>query len=82
MRRFRVFVPSRREFGVLGPGSEDFGLVPVRVEAWGPLVFVNLALDAEPLADFLGAVPDDCAWARIDEFRCTAAVSIPVHCST
>jgi nitrite reductase/ring-hydroxylating ferredoxin subunit len=74
-------VPSRREFGVLGPGSQDFGLVPVRVEAWGPLVFVNLALDAEPLADFLGAVPADCAWARIDEFRCTAAVSIPAPCN-
>jgi choline monooxygenase len=74
-------VPSRREFGVLGPDSEDFGLVPVRVEAWGPLVFVNLALDAEPLADFLGAVPDDCGWARIDEFRCTAAVSIPAPCN-
>ena len=74
-------VPSRREFGVLGRDAEDFGLIPVRVEAWGPLVFVNLRLDAEPLADFLGAVPDDCAWARVDEFRCTAAVSIPAPCN-
>jgi choline monooxygenase len=71
-------VPSRREFGSLG---DDSGLIPVRVDTWGPLVFVNLALDAEPLADFLGAVPADCTWARIDEFRCTAAVSVPAPCN-
>jgi nitrite reductase/ring-hydroxylating ferredoxin subunit len=71
-------VPSRREFGSL---TDDSGLIPVRVDTWGPLVFVNLALDAEPLADFLGVVPDDCAWARIDEFRCTAAVAVPAPCN-
>jgi choline monooxygenase len=74
-------VPSRREFGALGPDAEEFGLIRVRVDTWGPLVFVNLALDAEPLSDFLGAVPDDSAWARIDEFRCVAAVSIPAPCN-
>jgi len=71
-------VPSRREFGSL---TDDSGLVPVQVDTWGPLVFVNLAPDAEPLADFLGAVPPDCAWARIDEFRCTAAVSVRAPCN-
>ena len=71
-------MPSRREFGSL---TDDSGLIPVQVDTWGPLVFVNLAPDAEPLADFLGAVPDDCAWARIDEFRCTAAVSVPAPCN-
>jgi choline monooxygenase len=74
-------VPSRREFGVLADDSGEFGLIPVRVDTWGPLVFVNLDLDAEPLAEFLGEVPGDCAWARIDDFRCTAAVSIPAPCN-
>jgi choline monooxygenase len=74
-------VPSRREFGVLGAGPEAFGLIPVLVDTWGPLVFVNLDPGAQPLADFLGEVPDDCAWARVDEFRCTAAVSIPAPCN-
>jgi choline monooxygenase len=42
--------------------EEDFdpaglGLRPVRVETWGPLVFVNADLDAPPLADSLGALP-------------------------
>ena len=78
-------VPSRREFGSLADASDgdsgDLGLVPVLVETWGPLVFVNLDTLARPLADFLGAVPADCAWARIDGFRCTAAVSIPAPCN-
>ena len=74
-------VPSRREFGVLGENSEEFGLLGVRVDSWGPLVFVNLDLGAEPLAEFLGELPDDCAWARIDEFRCTAAVTVPAPCN-
>jgi choline monooxygenase len=74
-------VPSRREFGELHDGSGDPGLVPARVETWGPLVFVNLDATAAPLADFLGAVPGDCAWSRIEEFRCTAAASIPAPCN-
>lgn len=32
------------------------GLVPVAVDAWEKFVFVNLALEAEPLAQFLGDV--------------------------
>jgi choline monooxygenase len=74
-------VPSRKEIGVLGENSGEFGLIPVRVDTWGPLVFVNLAANAEPLAEFLGEVPGDCARARIDEFRCTAAVSIAAPCN-
>lgn len=70
-------VPSRREFGQLG----DAALLPVRVDTWGPLVFVNVTPEAEPLLEFLGAVPDDCAWARVEEFRCTASVSIPAPCN-
>ena len=31
-------VPSRREFGVL---NDDLPLIPVEVDSWGPLVFVN-----------------------------------------
>ncbi len=74
-------VPSRHVFGALTEHSGALGLTEVRVDTWGPLVFVNLAADAEPLADFLGEVPADCAWARVDEFRCTAAVSIPAPCN-
>jgi len=33
------------------------GLVPVRVDTWGPLIFVNLDQDAAPLAEHLGEMP-------------------------
>jgi phenylpropionate dioxygenase-like ring-hydroxylating dioxygenase large terminal subunit len=36
---------------------EDFGLRPVRTEAWGPWVFVNLDDDCEPLTVSLRALP-------------------------
>jgi choline monooxygenase len=35
----------------------DFGLVPVRVEEWFNLIFVNLDGEAPPLLDFLGELP-------------------------
>jgi nitrite reductase/ring-hydroxylating ferredoxin subunit len=71
-------VPSRREFGVL---NDDLPLIPCQVDTWGPLVFVNPSRDAEPLEQFLDPVPRDSAWARMDEFRCTAAVSVPARCN-
>ncbi len=30
--------------------KEDFGLMPIRVDRWGPFVFANLSADAPPLA--------------------------------
>jgi choline monooxygenase len=71
-------VPSRREFGVL---NDDLPLLPVQIDTWGPLVFVNLDLDSEPLAEFLDPVPADSAWADLDTFHCTAMVSIPARCN-
>jgi len=71
-------VPSRRQFGVQ---NDDLPLFEVQVDTWGPMVFVNPDLSAGPLHDFLAPVPDDSAWARIDEFQCTAAVSLPARCN-
>jgi phenylpropionate dioxygenase-like ring-hydroxylating dioxygenase large terminal subunit len=41
------------------PGFEfgELGLQSIRVDTWGPFVFVNPDRDAEPLADALGDVP-------------------------
>ena len=36
---------------------EGLGLVPLRLDTWGPLVFVNPDLDAAPLAEHLGDLP-------------------------
>jgi choline monooxygenase len=47
----------------------DYGLLPVAVDAWGPLVFVNLEADPEPLADHLGDLPQRTAGYRLDEWE-------------
>jgi nitrite reductase/ring-hydroxylating ferredoxin subunit len=69
-------VPSRKGFGVLR--NEEFPLFPVLVDTWGPMVFVNLDVNAMPLAEYLAPVPDDIAWAGIEEFRCRAVVTVPL----
>jgi choline monooxygenase len=50
----------------LEPGFDraDFGLVPVAVDTWGPFVFVNV--DAQPLARYLGRLPQIVADAGVD----------------
>ena len=52
----------------LEPGFDraDFGLVPVAVDTWGPFVFVNRNVDAQPLARHLGRLPQIVADAGVD----------------
>src|SRR3954454_17721462 len=47
----------------------DYGLLPVAVDAWGPLVFVNLEAEPEPLADHLGDLPERTAGYRLAEWE-------------
>src|SRR5271165_4945192 len=42
------------------------GLRPVQVDTWGPMAFVNTDLEAPPLAEALGTLPDQVAEAGID----------------
>jgi phenylpropionate dioxygenase-like ring-hydroxylating dioxygenase large terminal subunit len=71
-------VPSRRVFGI---ANDDLPLLAAQVGTWGPFVFVNVDPAAAPLAEFLEAVPDDCAWARLDEMRCLFTVTGPARCN-
>ena len=47
----------------------DYGLLPVAVGEWGPLVFVNLSADPPPLAEHLGDLPERSAGYRLSEWR-------------
>ena len=49
-----------------GSDAAELGLVALRVDTWGPLVFVNPSPDAPPLEDFLDDVPQRIADAGID----------------
>jgi choline monooxygenase len=72
-------VPSRKGFGTLR--NDDFPLIAVQVDVWGPLVFVNFDADAPPLREFLEGVPDDIAWAGIGDFRCTYDITVSLPCN-
>ena len=49
--------------------KEDFGLLPVRVDRWGPFVFANLDADAPPLREVMGEIPAEVAAAGYDVER-------------
>lgn len=69
-------IPSRRDFGVID--NDAYGLAPVLVDNWGPLVFVNFDVDAESLADYLGGAPADAGYLGIDDFHCRYEISVKV----
>ncbi|MDT5012416.1 MAG: choline monooxygenase [Mycobacterium sp.] len=69
-------VPNRKGFGALH--MSEFPLLPVKVEMWEGLVFVNLDAGAMSLMDYLEAVPDDIAWCGLSDFRCYATLTIEV----
>jgi len=49
-----------------GMETDELGLVALRLETWGPFVFVNPDSDAAPLSEFLDDVPERIACAGID----------------
>jgi choline monooxygenase len=55
--------------GVADFRREDNGLLPVRVAAWGPLVFVHLGRPATSLEQFLAPVPERLQAFRLDRYR-------------
>ena len=55
--------------GVKGFDKADYGLLPVGVESWGFLIFVNLNPDAAPLEEYLGDLPERCSGYRLEEWR-------------
>lgn len=46
--------------------KEDFPLLPVQVDTWGPWIFVNPDLEAGPLASVLGRLPEIIAQSGLD----------------
>ena len=54
---------AKREGGIESP---ELGLVQLRLDTWGPLVFVNPDPDAAPLEEFLDGMPERIADAGID----------------
>ncbi|HET8771172.1 MAG TPA: Rieske (2Fe-2S) protein, partial [Gemmatimonadaceae bacterium] len=55
--------------GTEGFVPAEMHLLPVQVEALGPLVFANLDPKAPPLADFVGDIPSRLSALRADRMR-------------
>ena len=49
-----------------GFDKKDFPLLPLRIDTWGPWVFVNADAEAEPLKDVLGPLPSIIAGTGLD----------------
>lgn len=60
-------ITSGWDFPQIDP--DNFDLTPVRCDTWGGWVFVNMDVDAEPLSQFLGELPDHFAvWSPEDRY--------------
>jgi phenylpropionate dioxygenase-like ring-hydroxylating dioxygenase large terminal subunit len=72
-------VTSRWDF----PDIDDaeFILTPVRAETWGGWVFVNMDVDAEPLADYLGDLPEHFACWKPEQRYVEAHVAKIMACN-
>src|SRR5262249_45733015 len=55
--------------GVCDFRFEDFALRAIQVAEWGGLVFVNLDASAEPLTQWLGALPQQTEKFQLDRLR-------------
>jgi choline monooxygenase len=59
----------------------DFSLVPIRVESWRGLVFVNLDREAAPLTEALGDLAAEVADYPLERYRCQHQVSYEMACN-
>ncbi|PSK89427.1 choline monooxygenase [Murinocardiopsis flavida] len=63
---------------VKGFDRADYGLLPVRADSWGFLVFVNLDRHAAPLRRQLGDLPERFAGHRLPQWRAMRRLSYDV----
>jgi choline monooxygenase len=57
------------------------GLIPVRVDSWGPFVFANLDNDAPSLREVLGAIPDETQHMPLERMGFYRRVDYEIECN-
>lgn len=65
--------------GVADFDREDYGLLPIRVETWGPFAFVNMDAAAPSLLETLGEIPRETARFEFDTMRRVERRDYTVH---
>jgi phenylpropionate dioxygenase-like ring-hydroxylating dioxygenase large terminal subunit len=74
-----VRVPDSRDFVDLDPATR--GLVAVRCEQWGGMVFINLDDSAKPLLDWLGPLADELAPVAFADLSVVTRISTTHRCN-
>jgi phenylpropionate dioxygenase-like ring-hydroxylating dioxygenase large terminal subunit len=71
--------PDAADFGAeLSPGLR---LGALRIDTWGGFVWVTMSPDVEPLADYLGVVPDHLAPYHLEEHALVDDVTLEIACN-
>ena len=74
-----IFVPAEHEFPGLDKAAN--GLVPLRCEMWGNLIFVNRDMDALPLMQHLGKAAEKLVDFDFDKRRICAILPYALPCN-
>jgi choline monooxygenase len=61
--------------------KKDYPLLPIQVGEWRGLLFVNLDLEAKPLSDCLGALPELTQPYPMESFTCLKQVEFEISCN-
>ena len=61
--------------------KKDFGLLPVRAEQWGMLIFVCLDATAPPLSEVVGDLPQRLANYRLQQWRLLGERDYDIACN-
>lgn len=72
-------VPDEHDFACLD--AEKRGLLPIRLEIWGGLLFVNENRDAAPLKDFLGPFVSGAECANMASLRTVHRQKYTIECN-
>lgn len=67
--------------GVANFAKADYGLRPVRVDTWGPFLFVNLSDGGPSLAEVLGQIPAETAHMPLAQMRFYKRVDYTIACN-
>ena len=72
-------VPDEHDFACLE--TEKRGLLPIRLEIWDGLVFINENADAAPLKDFLGPFVNGAECANMASLRTVHRQNYTIECN-
>jgi choline monooxygenase len=67
--------------GVEGFEKANYGLVPIRVDSWGPFVFVNLSPEGPSLHEMLGAIPQETSNLPLERMGFYKRVDYEINCN-